>query len=287
VYLENALAIEDDLTKLDVTKNESRRTNMPVDNSIVAKPLNQPSATTAPKINDQPRVNTPINIKPEIPATKKDTVTAPPSTTITVKKDTVVTPPAPTVTIKKDTVVTPPAPTVTIKKDTVVTPPAPTVMVKKDTVVTPSAPTVTVNKDTVVTPPAPTVIVKSFSFIPTDPHYVVVLMDKVDEVYASEGKNAFNRYNREKFNNQPIAMNSLKLDDRFNLVLQGPFNDAKSAVDYVDKVRPIAGSRILPWLSADKYSFIIISNANLDLLKTNKDMTAYKQLLKQAFSEKF
>jgi hypothetical protein len=112
-------------------------------------------------------------------------------------------------------------------------------------------------------------------------------MDKVDEVYASEGRNAFNRFNRDRFNNQQINMNALKLDDRYNLILQGPFNDAKAAVEYIDLVRPIAGSRILPWLSADKFSFIVISNANLELLKDNKDMTAYQQLLKQAFPGKF
>jgi tetratricopeptide (TPR) repeat protein len=266
--------IEEDLAKLDVTRNESLRTNMPVDNTTVTKPIDQRPVTTTPKVDDK-KATTQIIVKPELPAIKKDTVVTPPPA---VKKDTVVTSlPA----VKKDTVVTP---LLAVKKDTVVTPPP---AVKKDTVIAPPSPTVTIKKDTAVTPSAPTVTVKGFSFIPTDPQYVVVLMDKVDEVYASEGRNAFNRYNRERFNNQPITMGSLKLDDRFNLVLQGPFNDAKAAVDYLDKVRPVAGSRILPWLSADKYSFIIISTANLDLLKTNKDMTAYKQLLKQAFPEKF
>ena len=149
----------------------------------------------------------------------------------------------------------------------------------------PEAPAV--KKDTVIVPPAPVVVVKNFTFVPTDPQYVVVVMDKVDEVYANEARNAFNRYNREKFYNQQIAMSGLKLDDRYSLVLQGPFKDAKAAVDYVDAVKPVAGSRILPWLSVDKFSFILISNANLDLLKNNKDMTAYRQLLLQAFPGKF
>lgn len=151
-------------------------------------------------------------------------------------------------------------------------------------VIKPEAPPVA-KKDTVIT--QPTVVVKSFTFVPADPQYVVVVMDKVDEVYASEARNAFNRYNREKFYNKPITMSGLKLDDRYSLVLEGPFADAKAAVDYVDVVKPIAGSRIIPWLSVDKFSFIIISSANLDLLKNNKDMTAYRQLLMQAFPGKF
>lgn len=156
---------------------------------------------------------------------------------------------------------------------------------KKDTVLT-SAKRVPVKakKDSVIAPP---LILKNFSFNAADSQYVVVLLDKVDPVYASEAKNAFNRFNREKFYNQKIEMSGLKLDDRFNLVLQGPFTDAAAAIDYIDKVRPAAKSRILPWLSADKYTFIVISNENLDLLKSSKDMDAYKQLLQKAFPGKF
>ncbi|MEJ7827256.1 MAG: hypothetical protein WKF91_03645, partial [Segetibacter sp.] len=176
-----------------------------------------------------------------------------------------------------------------VKKDTVAKPPALTEkpVVKKDTVAAPPvAKKPDIKKDTAVAPPAP-IVVKNFTFVSTDPQYVVLLMDKVDEVYASEARNAFNRYNRERFYNQPIAMSSLKLDERFNMVLEGPFNDAKAAVNYIDEVRPVTGSRILPWLSANKYSFIIISNANLELLKTNKNMDAYQQLLREALPGKF
>jgi outer membrane protein assembly factor BamD (BamD/ComL family) len=142
-----------------------------------------------------------------------------------------------------------------------------------------------VKKDTVVAKPVP--VVKDFTFVAADPHYVVVLLDKVDPVYASEAKNAFNRYNRERFSNQVINLSSLQLDDRYHLVLEGPFNDANAAVDYIDKVRPVTSGRIIPWLTADRYSFIIISNANLQLLQNNKDMNAYRQLLKKAFPDKF
>jgi Tfp pilus assembly protein PilF/outer membrane protein assembly factor BamD (BamD/ComL family) len=144
---------------------------------------------------------------------------------------------------------------------------------------------VPVKKDTVAAKRAP--IVKDFTFVAADPQYVVVLLDKVDPVYASEAKNAFNRYNRERFSNQVINLSSLQLDERYHLVLEGPFNDANAAVDYIDKVKPITSGRIIPWLTADRYSFIIISNANLQLLQNNKDMNAYKQLLKKAFPDKF
>ncbi len=270
--------IESDLAKLEITRNEDVRKGMPVDNTIVTKPTNENAGTAIPKVDNNPKVNNPINVKPEPPAVKKDTVAKLPVITEkpVVKKDTVAKPPVITEkpVVKKDTVAKPPVITEkpVVKKDTVAAPP---VAKKPD-----------IKKDTAVAPPAP-IVVKNFTFVSTDPQYVVLLMDKVDEVYASEARNAFNRYNRERFYNQPIAMSSLKLDERFNMVLEGPFNDAKAAVNYIDEVRPVTGSRILPWLSANKYSFIIISNANLELLKTNKNMDAYQQLLREALPGKF
>ncbi|MCY7422469.1 MAG: hypothetical protein LH478_12095, partial [Chitinophagaceae bacterium] len=223
---------------------------------------------------------------PIITPVKKDTVAKVAPIIPPVKKD-IVAKAAPIIPpVKKDTVakaapIIPP-----VKKDSAVTtnvkPPV------KDTL-SKTSPAVIVApalKDTVAKV-APTLIVKNFVFKPADPHFVIVVMDKVDPVYASEAKNAFNRYNREKFYNKPIEMGSLKLDDRYNIVLQGPFSDANAAVDYIDKVRPVTNSRILPWLNADKYSFLVISAENLELLKTSLDMTAYKQLIQQAFPGKF
>jgi tetratricopeptide (TPR) repeat protein len=134
---------------------------------------------------------------------------------------------------------------------------------------------------------APPIANKTFSFVPTDAQYVLVVLDKVDEVFASEARNAFNRYNKEKFYSQNISVSGVKLDARFSLVLQGPFADANAAVDYIDKTKPVTRSRILPWLTTDKYNFSIISSANLDVLKANKDMDGYKQLLQTAFPGKF
>lgn len=150
-----------------------------------------------------------------------------------------------------------------------------------------SSDTTTIKKDTAVAPRPKPVVLKNFSFVAADSQYVVILLDKVDKVYASEAGNAFNRFNREKYYNQKIDISNLRLNDRYDMVLQGPFTNASAAVDYIDKVKPVAKSRIVPWLAADKYSFLVISNANLEVLKSGKDMDAYKQLLQKAFPGKF
>ncbi|MEP7320117.1 MAG: hypothetical protein ABI921_15275, partial [Panacibacter sp.] len=133
---------------------------------------------------------------------------------------------------------------------------------------------------------APTII-RNFEFVATDPQFVAILLNKVDPVYINEAKNAFNRYNQVTFYNQKLTMTPVKLDDQYNLVLIGPFADAVAAVAYVDKTKPITGSRIVPWLAAEKYSYAIISQSNLDLLKDTKDVAGYKQLLEKALPGKF
>jgi hypothetical protein len=127
----------------------------------------------------------------------------------------------------------------------------------------------------------------SFTFVPADPHYAVIILDKVDEVFVSEARNAFGRYNREKFYNQKINITPLPLTGQYNMILLGPFASAGDAVNYIDNVRASVSSRIIPWLTKDKYSFSIISNANLIILKTNKDVDGYHSFIKQIFSDKF
>lgn len=126
-----------------------------------------------------------------------------------------------------------------------------------------------------------------YTFHPNDRHYVALLLNKVDAVYINEAKNAFNRYNRESFYSQQITMEILPLTDQYKIVLMSGFADAASAMDYVKRTRPITGSQIVPWLAADKYSITVISQANLEVLKTQKDVDAYISFVKQNYPAEF
>ena len=43
----------------------------------------------------------------------------------------------------------------------------------------------------------------------------------------------------------------------------------------------------MSWLPANKYSFLIITDQNLQLLKANKDITVYKNLLNSQYPNRF
>jgi outer membrane protein assembly factor BamD (BamD/ComL family) len=129
--------------------------------------------------------------------------------------------------------------------------------------------------------------VNDYAFNPSDSQYIAVVLNKVDPVFASEARNAFYRFNLEKFYNLRLKVNQQKLNDSTSLVLIGPFANAGDAVDYLDKTKPMATARIIPWLKPEKYIFSMISPANLQLLYNKNNIDEYIQFLKRNLPEKF
>ncbi len=127
---------------------------------------------------------------------------------------------------------------------------------------------------------------KAFTLQPDKPHFVAMILDKVDGVYVSEAKNALERFNKESMATIDVVIKKDTISTDKALLLFSKFENATDAMKYFDKVKRAAPSE-LSWLQASKYSFIIISDDNLQLLKTNKDLTAYKDLLIKNFGNKF
>ena len=77
------------------------------------------------------------------------------------------------------------------------------------------------------------------------------------------------------------------LDADNRLLLIGNFNNVLQATEYVQKAASLAPKEIVPWLKAEKYSFTIISQKNLEILKTKPDLGLYKKFLEQSAGLKF
>jgi hypothetical protein len=126
-----------------------------------------------------------------------------------------------------------------------------------------------------------------FALTPDQPQSVVIVMDKVDPVYVSEAKNAFSGYNQENYYSLSLTAENASLDDSVKLLVIGSFATDKDALIYLQNIKPLAARQIVPWLPADKYSFIVISGPNLSLLLNNKNLSAYRQFLSSAYPGKF
>jgi len=151
-------------------------------------------------------------------------------------------------------------------------------------VIKPVTPPVVV-KDTVVKAPTP-LTNGPFVMALNAPHQVLMILNKVDQVYVNEARNALIRYNRENYYGQPININKDVLDADNNLLVITTFPDAAAALLYYNKIKKDAPAEI-SWLPASKYSFIIITEENLQLLKTNKNLQGYKTLLNTQFPNRF
>lgn len=122
---------------------------------------------------------------------------------------------------------------------------------------------------------------------PAAPHLVMIVLDKVDPVYVSEARNAFNRYNKEKYYNKPIEISNLPLTDDIKLVVESKFENATEALDYIEKVKKVAATEIVPWLTGGKYYFVMITESNLEILKSTKDINTYNKFLQAAYPGRF
>ena len=133
---------------------------------------------------------------------------------------------------------------------------------------------------------APLLANAAFTFDPLTPQSVMMVLNKVDPVYSSEARNAFTRFNRGNLNSQNIEITKDTLDKERTLLIFSQFITADEAIKYLDKLKRAAPSEI-SWLPAEKYSFYIISDQNLQLLKLNKNIKGYLDLLNKKYPGKF
>ncbi|WP_439505909.1 tetratricopeptide repeat protein [Sediminibacterium sp.] len=146
--------------------------------------------------------------------------------------------------------------------------------------VTPTAPIISSTIERKVLP-------DEYSFNVADSQYVAIALYKVDPVFVNEAKNAFNRFNQDRYYGQKLPITVIRINEGEQLLLMGPFANATEASTYTDKNKGLAATRIIPWLTPDKYSFSIISPSNLTILKKKGETVDYWKLLKNLFPDKY
>lgn len=126
----------------------------------------------------------------------------------------------------------------------------------------------------------------AFAYTPEKAHSVMIVMEKVDPVYVTETGNAFHRYNQENYYSLSLTTEKISVNDSLKFVVIGHFGNADSAMQYLRQAKALAPRQIVSWLPANKYSFLIISGQNLDLLLSNKDIEAYRKFFSAAYPGK-
>lgn len=125
-----------------------------------------------------------------------------------------------------------------------------------------------------------------FLLEPDKPHYVAMFFDNVDFVYVREAKTALERYNKNYFSKENITINRDALGSGQNVLLFASFTDLVTALGYLDKIKKGAPTE-MPWLQANKYYFLPLTDKNLQALKESKNIQKYKDLLNNNLGKRF
>ena len=219
------------------------------------------------------------NLQIERPAEDSAVVITEPTPPPVVKQEEIAKQPEP----KQDTVavVEKPKPVVEEKDPEVKETRQPTPATVKPGVPVTTAPVLVRRDSAVANRTAP--LATTYSYAPEVPHTVVIVLNNVDPVYVTESRNAFNRYNQEKYAGKKIEIVNEALTDTIRLVVMNGFVNAQEAMDYMQKTAPISAGQIVPWLPAAKYRFMVISQENLGILRNLKSMEQYRRFMDQYY----
>lgn len=138
--------------------------------------------------------------------------------------------------------------------------------------------TIHLGKTTLVVNPEPIKGLHSdiYLFDASAPHVVLLIMTQVSSVYSGEAKNAFNRYNQDLHYNVDIPVDTVLLQQPgISIVRMGPFQNIVEALAYQYELQREAGKDIIPWMTKDKYRFVVISLDNLAVLRQKKNLAEY------------
>ncbi len=126
-----------------------------------------------------------------------------------------------------------------------------------------------------------------FTINVNDRQLVLIVLNKVDQVYVNETKNAFDAYHRSVYSQHQLTTHHQSLDSDNKFVVINSFDDAAKALDYIEETRAIANNSIVPWLPVGKYYFIMVSGENLSLIKESTDLNNYMKFLAKVFPTDF
>lgn len=127
----------------------------------------------------------------------------------------------------------------------------------------------------------------NYTYVATDKQYMMIVFNKVDNLFIKESKDAFAQFNRQKFYSKKIDIVQYQLDEENTILLFGIFDNAGKAIEYYNTVKPQAATRIISWIPQNKYSYSIISYANFISLKESKNLKEYFNFVQETLPGQF
>ncbi len=112
--------------------------------------------------------------------------------------------------------------------------------------------------------------------------YVVLLSDR-RAVNSRALKTRLADFNQKYFNRLPLQINSLALDNNYNLLLVKQFVNAAAAMQYYRRL--VRDPYVFSGISKQNYRLFVVSKENYPLFYKNKDVKVYRQFFKAYYQK--
>jgi hypothetical protein len=116
---------------------------------------------------------------------------------------------------------------------------------------------------------------------PQSPHLVLLVLSGLDSAMNDQTKNALARFNRDRVGTNNLITSTTPFPDSNYLISIAGFSDAASATLYKERATLSTRSEIAPWLQTGQFYWVIISATNWERLQEQKDLTSYKNFIKE------
>ena len=118
------------------------------------------------------------------------------------------------------------------------------------------------------------------------PHSAVLILNKIEKANLGLLQTGFENFNKQDKATSVVFLNTLPIDANNTLLLFDEFRNADSAIAYINIIKKVLPTNF-KWLKPKDYSFVIISQSNLNLLITNKRLDDYRKVFKNNYNVKF
>ncbi len=128
--------------------------------------------------------------------------------------------------------------------------------------------------------------VEDYIFNADEKTNIIMILTNVDVVYQNEAKRALAGFHARRFADKALEVKQDKIGD-IPFLLISTFQNTVEAIDYFDLVKQMGPKELFPWLPKEKYSFLMVSSANLKRIQEEKNIENYLRFIRVQLPGKF
>ena len=108
-------------------------------------------------------------------------------------------------------------------------------------------------------------------------HYIALQTTNVSPTFVKEIQNALKDLHAEEFRKLNLAVTNVQFSEQSYIVWIGPFENAVSGIQYIQKVKPRLSTEIISFIAKKQYDLILIGKSNIIQINEPLQLEQYKR----------